>query len=415
MISTSDTLNETQENVLELANCVAFDVLATRTGADALRGLASAARVLTGARFAAIGVARPGAAQWSEFVTVGLSPETEALLSLRGPLSEGLKSLLEEAETPLSSFLSIPIRRGEVVLGWLYLGHEPKGEPNGAAFSGADEIAMHALCAHAAVAIYHLEMVSQQRSLVRGLMMAQEEERRAVAYDLHDGLTQYVMASHAYLEAFQAAQKGGKVEKAARDLEQGLKLLKDAVTESRRLVNGLRLLALDDLGLAGALEQLVREERARAGWDDANFIHNLFGRRFDEALETAIYRVAQEALTNARRHAETAQVRVILLEEAACETDSPSGAPTGAPSGMRLRLEVRDWGCGFDAQAGTGSGHCGLHGLIERIHLMEGTCEIRSVLGEGTTICASFPATPPAPKAETEASATPISLAGANL
>lgn len=195
MISTSDTLNEAQQRVLELANCVAFDVLATRTGVDVLRGLVSAARVLTGARSAALGVSRPGAPQWSEFVAVGLSPETEALFSLRGPLFEGFESLILEEETPLSSFLSIPIRRGAVVLGWLYLGHEP----NGAAFSGADEIVMHALCAHAAVAIYHLEMVSQQRSLVRGLMMAQEEERRAVAYDLHDGLTQYVMASHAHL------------------------------------------------------------------------------------------------------------------------------------------------------------------------------------------------------------------------
>ena len=66
-------------------------------------------------------------------------------------------------------------------------------------------------------------------------------------------------------KSFRRAHAAGNEEKAARDLEQGLRYLKDAVLESRRLVNGLRTLALDDLGLAGALEEAVAEEKA-AGW-----------------------------------------------------------------------------------------------------------------------------------------------------
>jgi signal transduction histidine kinase len=373
---TPDTLSEAQRGVLEVANCVAFDVLATRTGTDALRGLARAARILTNARYAAIGVARPGAAHWSEFVATGATPESEALFT---PLLWPNELLEPDGHPAVSSFLSVPIRRGDNVLGALYLCNK-----EGDDFSGADEIIMRALCAHAAVAVFHLEMVEGQRALVRGLMLAQEEERRAVAYDLHDGLTQYVMAAHAHLQGFQAAQKSGKTGRAAQDLEQGLKLLQEAVVESRRLVNGLRLLALDDLGLAGALEQLLVEERARAGWTDATFTHNLIGRRFDETLETAIYRVAQEALTNARRHAKATQVRVLLLEEAASTCDA------------RLRLEVRDWGCGFDPAQNFGPGHFGLHGVLERVHILEGTYQLRSAPGQGTTLCASFPANTPA-------------------
>ncbi len=406
---TPDTISNAQRAViLETANRVALDILGSRTGVEALRHIATAARVLTTARYAALGVARRGGAGLSEFVAVGITAEEEALM---GPLPQGggilgllltrteplrLDNLAEHPDSvgfpphhpPMSSFLGVPIRRGNTVLGSLYLTNKQDGE----GFTAADEIAVQALSAHAAVAIHHLEMLWQQRSLVRGLMMAQEEERRAVAYDLHDGLTQYVMASHAHLESFQIAQSNGKPEKAARELDQGLELLKKAVIESRRLVNGLRLLVLDDLGLAGALEQLLQEEKTRAGWINAEFIHNVAGRRFEETLETAIYRVAQEALTNARRHATTDRVRVLLLEEASPKSTSPR-APL-------LRLEVRDWGRGFDAQGGTDSGHFGLHGMIERIHLMGGTYELRSEPDEGTSLCAVFPAIPPSPASD---------------
>jgi signal transduction histidine kinase len=224
-------------------------------------------------------------------------------------------------------------------------------------------------------------MLSRQRSLVSGLIAAQEEERRAVAYDLHDGLTQYVMASYAHLEAFKRAQQTGNQEKAERELNQGLGYLKEAVVESRRLVNGLRLLALDDLGLAGALEQLVSEEKERAGWQDAEFIHNVADRRFDKALETAVYRIAQEALTNARKHADSDRARLTLLER----TEKHSKAGT-------LTLEVRDWGRGFIPENKVGEeGRVGLQGIIERANLLGAENEIRSEPGAGAIVRAVFP------------------------
>ena len=383
--------------VLETAHQIALDILAHRTGVEALRHIADVARTLAGARYAALGVARPGGKGLQDFVTVGMTDEEEAAIGAR-PKGVGiLRLLLERMEPlridslgshaasagfppnhpPMNSFLGVPIRRGDVVLGSLYLTEKQ----DGSVFTEADEAAVQALGAHAAVAIHTMQMLARQRALVSGLIHAQEEERRAVAYDLHDGLTQYVMASHAHLEAFRRASAAGKTEKAERELDQGLRCLKEAVIESRRLVNGLRTLALDDLGLAGALEQMLAEEKARAGWTDADLAHNIAGQRFDKTLETAVYRVAQEALTNARKHSQTQRVRILLLEEQNSRKD-----------GRQLTLEVRDWGCGFDPkQSVEASEHVGMQSMIERVHLLDGDYEVRSKLGDGSVIQAVFP------------------------
>jgi signal transduction histidine kinase len=388
--------------VLETANRVALDILASRTGVEALRHIADAARVLANARYAALGVAHTDRGGLKEFITVGLTPEEEARIGNR-PRGLGVLGLLLKCtdalrvdvlaehpssvgfppnHPPMDSFLGVPIRRGETALGSLYL----TNKQGGGAFSEADEVAVQALAAHAAVAIYNMQMLSQQRALVSRLITAQEEERRAVAYELHDGLTQYVMAAHAHLESFQRAHAISNQERAAREMEQGLKYLKEAVIESRRLVNGLRLLALDDLGLAGAVEQLVHEEKTRARWEQAEFEHNIPDRRFDKVLETGIYRIVQESLTNARRHAAASQVKVQLHLS---ENDGYEF----------LWLEVRDWGRGFNPEDRLGdSSHVGLHGIAERTHLLNGRYELRSAPGQGTLLQATFPALNPQPE-----------------
>lgn len=394
---------ENKALVLETAHRVSLDILAHRTGVEALRHIAEAARTLAGARYAALGVADPGGKGLQDFVTVGLTEDEEAAIGPR-PKGKGVLGLLLDRTDPLrvdslkdhpasvefppghppmNSFLGVPIRRGDVILGSLYLTEKEGGQP----FTEADEAAVQALGAHAAIAIHTMQMLTRQRALVSGLIHAQEEERRAVAYDLHDGLTQYVMASYAHLEAFRRAHAAGKQEKADRELEQGLRGLKEAVVESRRLVNGLRTLALDDLGLAGALEQILMEEKERAGWQDADLAHNVAGRRFDKTLETAAYRVAQEALTNARKHARAARVRVLLLEEQNNKTRE-----------RHLTLEVRDWGCGFaPEQMVDAREHVGMQSMIERVRLLDGQYEIRSKPGDGCVIRAVFPVVGPSP------------------
>lgn len=388
-----------QRNVLlDTARQIALDILAQRTGVEALQHIAEAARQLARARYAALGVANPGGEGLQEFLVAGLPEEQIAIIG-ELPRGHGILGLLLKQEGPLriptlgahpasvgfppnhppmNSFLGVPIRRGNTVLGSLYLTDKLEADE----FSEDDAATVQELSAHAAVAIHYLQMQVRQRALLASLINAQEEERRAVAYDLHDGLTQYVMASHAHLEAFRRARDSGKEERAERELEQGLRYLHEAVLESRRLVNGLRTLALDDLGIAGALEQLLAEEKARAGWSEAEFIHNVSGQRYDRMLETTLYRVAQEALTNIRKHAETKRVRLLLLVETEPQT-----------ARNEIALEVRDWGHGFDPTntVTEGTKGVGLHGMTERIRLLGGRHSIQSETGKGTTIRAVFP------------------------
>lgn len=384
--------------VLETANRVALDILSSRTGTEALRHIAEAARSLSGARYGALGVARPDGAGLQEFVTVGLTGAEEELIGSR-PQGRGILGLLlnrtsplriqrlQEHESaagfppnhpPMSQFLGVPIRRGATVLGSLYL----TDKVDGTDFTEADELAVLALGAYAAVAIHNLHMLMRQRALVSGLIAAQEEERRAVAYDLHDGLTQFVMASYAHLEAYRRVRDMGNESRAVHELDLSLRYLKEAVVESRRLVNGLRSLALDDMGLAGAIEQLLNEEKVRANWTYAEFLHNIAGRRFDKSLETAVYRVAQEAMTNIRKHAAADRVQIALIEQ----KSELSGA---------LTLEVRDWGAGFVPEQKAGDySHVGIQGIYERVGLLNGNCELNSAPGHGTHLKAIFPVVP---------------------
>jgi signal transduction histidine kinase len=396
--------------VLETANRVAVDILANRTGVEALQHIAEAARTLAGARYAALGVARPDGQGLAEFITTGLTPEEEARMGSR-PCGKGVLGLLLTRTEPLRvddllahpafagypphhppmrTFLGVPIRRGPAVLGSLYLTDKEEGSGG---FSEADVLAVQALGAHAAVAIHNLQMLYRQRALLSGLINAQEEERRAVAYELHDGLTQYVMAAHLHLELCRRARAAGKDDKVERELDESLRYLKEAVVESRRLVNGLRALALDDLGLAGAVEQLLQEEKERAGWTEADLVHNVAGRRFDKVVETAAFRVAQEALTNARKHAQGQHVRVLLLAGAHPATDAPT-----------LTLEVRDNGVGFvpDAVLLHSDRGFGLHSMSERVHLLGGVYDLISAPGQGTTVRAVLPALEPPNEDEQE-------------
>jgi signal transduction histidine kinase len=379
---------------LDTARLLTGEILPTRSGDEALRYIAEAARELTGARYAAIGVAKSDGSGFSELFTAGFTPEEQAAFaaSLSDARNEGhgILRLLLQRDEPLrlqvapeaqgETFLGVPLRRGTKPLGALYLTNKAGGE----AFTNADQANVEALGVHATVAIHNYCALERERALVAGLLNAHEEERQAIAYDLHDGLAQTVLAAHIHLEAFEYAQQSGEAEKAARELDQTSKYLQDAVAESRRLISGLRPLDLEGLGLAGALELLLDDEKKRAGWSAVEFHCNVGGQRFDTSLETAVYRIAQEALTNARKHAQTSRVKVL------CERQTDD-----ATQQERLHLQISDDGRGFDAAARVQSlaphEGVGLYSMAERTRMLRGHFDLTSVPGEGTTISASFP------------------------
>lgn len=213
--------------------------------------------------------------------------------------------------------------------------------------------------------------------LVGKLIGAQEEERRRVAYEVHDGPTQLVIATHQLLQAFADAHPPGTLIRAD-ELKRPLELAQLAVKEARRIIEGLRPTALDDFGLAAALRLLVEDLRAE-GWE-AGYEETLGDERLPTGLETALYRVAQEAINNVRKHAGTQKTRLALAR-----TDNA------------VRLTVRDWGVGFDVAGGTSAvsrGHgerVGLCGMRERISLLGGAFRIESKPGSGTRLTAELP------------------------
>lgn len=212
------------------------------------------------------------------------------------------------------------------------------------------------------------------KELVGKLVAAQEEERRRVAYDIHDGLTQIAIAAHQNLQVF--AQKhppGTPVEEGS--LAGALALAQRVVREARHVIEDLRPTSLDDFGLAAAL-RLEIEELQEEGWE-ISLEEDLGEDRLDPDIETALFRVAMEALSNIRKHAGTARAAIKLLRR-----------PPVA------RLEVVDEGQGFELSACYERGRgekVGLAGMRERVTLLGGHLEVKSRPGKGTTIAAEVP------------------------
>ncbi len=151
-----------------------------------------------------------------------------------------------------------------------------------------------------------------------------------------------------------------------------------ALDEVRRLAWGLRPVALDDLGLVAALEQYVAEYAK--SWRIAADVQarGLNSDRLPAPVETALYRIVQEALTNTAKHAGARTASIVIQRH-----------PTS------VQAIVADDGCGFDAEAALKPGgprtRLGLHGMRERATLLHGSVTIESTPGEGTTVYAWIP------------------------
>lgn len=207
--------------------------------------------------------------------------------------------------------------------------------------------------------------------LLGELLRGQEIERSRIAHELHDGVAQSAAALMRRLELASDGDPG--------DLAKARDQACDLVSELRRVIAGMRPPVLDDLGLVPALHQLAAEAQT-SGMAVALEIAPDADRRPAAAIETALFRVAQEALNNALAHAGL-EVRVTL--RLACDAG-------------RWRLSVRDDGCGFDPDAGRaphGAGGLGLAYMRERIELLDGRLTITSTPGAGCTLLAEVPAT----------------------
>ncbi len=219
------------------------------------------------------------------------------------------------------------------------------------------------------------EREKQLEDLVDKLLRAQEEERRRVAYEIHDGLAQVAIGAQQLLEAFVDEHSPGSAAR-PEGLERPLELARQTVVEARRVIEGLRPAVLEDLGLAAAIRTQVERLQAE-GWV-ITYEEALGGERLPPDIEVAIYRVAQEALTNVRKHAQALRVHVSLARE-----------------GGKVCLEVRDEGRGFDPlgilRSGNSGERLGLSSMRERATLLGGELRVTSEPGAGTSVAVEVP------------------------
>jgi PAS domain S-box-containing protein len=222
------------------------------------------------------------------------------------------------------------------------------------------------------------------QELVGKILVAQEEERRRVAYEVHDGLAQVAAAAHQHLQAF-AQYHPPQSQEGREELKYVSGLVRRTVGEARRIIADLRPTALDDLGLKSAIRLHLDALRAE-GWRIA-YEDSLSDERLPAATETAIFRVVQEALNNVGKHADTERVD-LSLEQRLAEEPVPS-------EGGRIRLQIRDYGRGFEPESSASRGgpgeRVGMTGMRERITLLGGEFRVASRPGVGTLIVAEIP------------------------
>jgi signal transduction histidine kinase len=224
------------------------------------------------------------------------------------------------------------------------------------------------------------ELAQRRRMLemaVRQIEEVEEIERRRVALSIHDGLAQVATSVYQHLEAFASRYPAAESE-AHDDLVRAQELARRTIREARRLIASMRPTVLDDFGLVPALLEEMGEMQA-GGWE-VRFSNDLGDERFPHRTELELFRVAQEALSNIRKHAGKTRVHIVLQHR----DDA-------------LHLSVRDEGAGFDMEAvrraGNSSEHVGLGGMRERIELLGGTIHIRSRPDEGTLLVVRVPLT----------------------
>jgi signal transduction histidine kinase len=347
-----------------------------------LQRIVDISRELGGARYSALGVP-DGEGNFAKFITAGMSDELVARL---GPLprTHGMLGAMLDADGPyrtadikqdprfrgwwprahpsMASFLGVPIRSPAGVLGAIYLTDKEGADE----FTEEDERLIEMLAAHAAIAIENARLYE------RGRELSMIEERNRLARDLHDSVVQklfgIVLASQSAATLFDrdaAAARG--------QLDRLQELTQDAVQELRSLIFQLRPADVESDGLAAALAKHVGVLRKvhsqsielEAGGEP----------RLRPGVDEEVFRIAQEALHNALKHAAASRLRLRLDE-----------------GRDLLTLTVTDDGVGFDpAEPAHRSRRLGLTSMEERAQALGGELTIDSRPGSGTTIGVEVP------------------------
>jgi signal transduction histidine kinase len=259
--------------------------------------------------------------------------------------------------------LVVPLVAGDRALGVIVVAGRASGEER---FVEDDLQLAEDYAKRAAVAVDASRRV--ERDALRRAVAAQELERARLARELHDETGQALTSILLTLRAIDDAETEDERRSAVSAVREQLV---DTLQSVRRLAVELRPAALDDFGLQPALERLAATVGERSGLKVEVEVW-LGQERLPTAVETAIYRIVQEALTNAMKHAEARQVSILLTRK-----------------NDRVTVIVEDDGKGFDPAATTSG--IGLVGMRERVQLLDGNLRVETRPGRGTTLVAELP------------------------
>ena len=346
---------------------------------EVLQTIVSSARRLLACEYAALGVP-DDAGSFAEFVVDGVTDEQWAAIGplprqhgllavmLRDPFPVRLSDIREHPDfdgwpaghPPMSEFLGMPITDGDETLGALFLANKRGG------FTAQDEDLLRLLAGHAALALVNAGLYERSREL------SIVDERNRIARELHDAVTQKLFSLRLTAEAAATLLTRDPAQ-AATELDTVRRLAAEAAEEVRAIVVGLRPADLDgdglDLALRKQADLLNRVHRARVRFTGE------CSPRLTPLRQEAVYRIAQEALHNALRHATptTVQVRLSTVDGSAV-------------------LEIIDDGTGFEPDAAGGAARrLGLASMRERARAAGGRLTVRSRPGAGTTVRVEVP------------------------
>jgi two-component system, NarL family, sensor histidine kinase DevS len=366
---------------LESLNEVSLAVASETDISRVFELVASRLRELVGARLVVIAL-RQGDDELRVEAVAG--DERESLVGLRVPKagskmgrilergrSERVDSMIEDLEVDQDAARRMQARTGLFVpllvrgraIGVISLHDKLGGDPR---FSDEDLRLTETFAPRVANAVDLSERVA--RDALRRVIGAQELERRRLARELHDETGQALTSILLGLKGIEDARDGGDVRQATEELRE---LVVGTLQDVRRLAVELRPKALDDFGLVPALERLVENFGEQTGMN-VQLEARLGPDRLPGEVETALYRITQEALTNVVKHARARKVSIVLTRR--------NGTATAV---------IEDDGQGI-ADADDTQG-LGLLGMRERLELINGKLSIESSEGAGTTIVAEVP------------------------
>jgi len=286
--------------------------------------------------------------------------------------SERVDSVLDDPEVDqrtarelgITTALYVPlIVHGEAI--GVVAAHDKLGDDGH--FDDDDLRLSESLAARAAIAVDLSERVT--RDGMRKVVEAQELERTRLARELHDETGQALTSILLGLKSLEQALDSDEGREGVASLRD---LVVSTLQDVRRLAVELRPSALDDFGLAPALERLV-DTYGRQAAVPVHLEIRLGDERLPAEVETTLYRMVQEALTNVAKHADATSISILLTRTASS-----------------VRLVVEDDGAGFEP-GGARDGGLGLPGMRERVALLDGRLRIESAHGKGTTLVAEVP------------------------